>query len=367
MLGKDAQHPQKFMNIKKLLWKLYPVSFSTKVFFVENLRVMVHSGIPIADALKTLGDQTTNKRFKKIILEMKANIEGGQTLTNNLAKHPDIFSKTFVSMVSAGEVSGTLDANFEELAMQMRKEHTLRSRIKSALAYPVVIMVATVAIVAILMVYVLPRMMSIFEGFGAELPLPTRILIKTVNFINTHGVITLLLVIVFAAGFIGFYKTKLGQKIFHKLFLNFPAIGQLAQKINLARFSRTFSSLLRTDIPVVQSLEITADTLSNIYYKKAALETAEELKKGLGIAEVIGRYPKLFPPIVTQMISVGEKSGSVDTLLKELANFYEEDIDNATKSMSSIIEPLLLLFLGVVIGGIAIAVMMPMYTITQQI
>jgi len=355
------------MDIKKLFWQLYPIPFSEKVFFISNLRVMVRSGLSLSDAFKTLAEQTTNRRFKKILNEIKENIEAGQTLTECLARYPAVFSKTFVSMVSAGEVSGTLEANLEELSAQLKKEHELRSRLKAALSYPVVVVVATVGIIIILMVYVLPKLLDIFSSFDATLPLPTRILIASVNFTKNHGFVVLIAVITITAGICWFNRTLLGKKIFHKAYLTMPIIGKLVQKVNLARFSRTLSSLLKTDIPVVQSLEITAQTVSNVHYKKAITETAEEIKKGVGIAEVIGRYPKLFPPLVIQMVSVGEKSGTVDVLLRELANFYEEDIDNATKSISSIIEPLLILFLGVVIGGIAIAVIMPMYSLTQQI
>ena len=355
------------MNIKKQLWRLYPVSFKDKVFFAEHLRVMVRSGISLSDALKTLSAQTTNRRLKRILSQMKENIEAGETLSDNLSRYPDIFSKTFISMVSAGEVSGTLEANLEELANQMRKEHQLRSRIKSALAYPVIIILATIAILIFLITFVLPKMLDIFESFQAQLPLPTKILIAVVKFAQNNGMLILTITLITILSVILFSKTKAGKKIFHKIFLIMPVTGPLAKQINLARFSRTFSSLLKTDIPVVQSLEITANTLSNVHYKKTVLETAEEIKKGLNIAEVIGRYPNLFPPLVIQMISVGEKSGNVDVLLKELADFYEEEIDNSTKSISSIIEPLLILFLGVIIGGIAIAVLLPMYTLTQQI
>jgi type IV pilus assembly protein PilC len=355
------------MKLKEFLWKLYPVPFSQKVFFAEHLRVMVRSGIALADALKTLAEQTTNKRFKKILSEIKTSLEAGETLSQNLARYPSIFSKTFVSMVSAGEISGTLEINLEELANQMKKEHQLRSRIKSALSYPVIIVISTVGIMILMMVYVLPRLLGIFEEFKATLPLPTLILISVVDFIQKHGILTAIIALAVILGIALFCRTKIGKKIFHKMFLVAPIIGPVSQKINLARFSRTFSSLLKTDIPVVQSLEITADTLSNVHYKKAVLEAAEEIKRGLNIAEVIHKYPALFPPLVTQMISIGEKSGTVDVLLNELANFYEEEVDDTTKSLSSVIEPLLILFLGVVIGGIAIAVIMPMYTLTQQI
>lgn len=355
------------MKIKEILWKLYPVSFSDKVFFAEHLRVMVRSGISLADALKTLAAQTKNRRFKRILSQMKENIEAGETLTDNLARYPDIFSKTFISMVSAGEISGTLEANLEELANQMRKEHQLRSRVKSALAYPIIIIIATIGILILLITVVLPRLLDIFKEFKADLPLATKILITVVNFIQNHGFLLFTIITAIVLGTVAFSKAKIGKRIFHKMFLTMPIIGSVTKQVNLARFSRTFSSLLKTDIPVVQSLEITAHTLKNVYYKKTTLEAAEEIKKGLSIAEVIEKYPKLFPPLIIQMISIGEKSGTVDVLLEELANFYEEEIDNTTKALSSIIEPLLILFLGVIIGGIAIAVLLPMYTLTQQI
>ncbi len=354
------------MDIKKQLWKLYPVPFSQKVFFADHLRVMVRSGISLSEALRTLAEQTTNRRLKKVLTEIKIGLEAGETLSTHLSKYPDIFSKTFVSMVSAGEISGTLENNLEELATQMRKEHQLRSRVKSALSYPIIIVVATIGILTMLVVYVLPKLLDIFKEFKANLPLPTVILIGVVEFVQAHGLLILIVLLIIIFALIMFGRTKNGKNIFHGILLRLPIFGPVVLKINLARFSRTFSSLLKTDIPVVQGLEITAETLSNVHYKKAVLGAAEEIKKGLTIEEVLKKYTKLFPPLVLQMIAIGEKSGTIDVLLKELANFYEEEVDNVTKSLSSIIEPLLILFLGVVIGGIALAVILPMYSLTQQ-
>jgi type IV pilus assembly protein PilC len=354
-------------NLNNITSFIFRIPLTEKLFFIEHLKVLVKAGLSISDALKTLAEQTENKNFRQILSKIKSGIEKGDTLAKNLAKFPRAFPKIFVSMTEAGEISGTLEENLNQLAIQMKKEHNLRVRVRSALTYPIVVLVATAAIVTILLTYVVPRIVSIFEEMEADLPLPTKILITVDNFILEHYIATLIIIFVLIAGFIFIIRTPAGKSALHKIFLNLPILAPIVRKVNLARFSRTLSSLLKTDIPVVQSFETTADVLANVHYKKIVIDAAEKLKKGSLVSESLEGHKHLFPPVVTQMINTGEKSGNLDELLEELAVFYEEQVDETVKGLSSIIEPLLILFLGVVVGGIALAIIAPMYSLSEQI
>ncbi|MEA3272516.1 MAG: type II secretion system F family protein [Patescibacteria group bacterium] len=363
----QAKKPGLFSNINEKLALLTTIPLAEKLFFINHLRVLVHAGLSISDSMGTLAEQTENKRFSKILKEIKVGIEKGEKLSTNLAKHPRVFPRIFVSMIEAGEMSGTLEKNLEQLALQMKKEHNLRSKIKGALTYPVVILVATAGIVTAMIVYIIPRMISIFEEMEAELPLATKILITVNKFILEHSIIVVIGLVVIIILFIVAIRRPTGKHILHKFFLTTPILGPVARKVNLARFARTLSSLLKTDIPVVKSFETTADILGNVHYKKIVVEAAEKLKKGVLIAESLSKNKKLFPPLVIQMISIGEKSGNLDVLLEDLAVFYEEQVDDTVKSLSSIIEPLLILFLGLIVGGIAVAIISPIYSLSQQV
>lgn len=354
-------------RINEKLSLLTTIPHTEKLFFIEHLRVLVHAGLSLSSSIETLAQQTDNRRFRKILVEIKDGIEKGEKLSTNLAKHPGVFPEIFVSMVGAGEISGTLETNLEQLSLQMKKEHSLRSKIKSALTYPLVIIVAAIGIMITMVVYVIPRIISVFEKMEADLPIATRILIYTNKFIIENYIIVIITLFLVVFLFITAIRTKRGRGFLHLFFLRMPIIGTISRKVNLARFSRTLSSLLKTDIPVVQSFETTADILGNIHYKKIVIEAAEKLKKGVLIADSLQVNPKLFPPLVIQMISIGEKSGNLDVLLENLANFYEEQVDDTIKSLSSIIEPILILFLGLVVGGIAIAVISPIYSLSEQI
>jgi type IV pilus assembly protein PilC len=353
-------------SINEQLAKLSRVPLAEKIFFIENLRVMVKAGLSMSEALETLGMQTKNKKFAGVIHEIKDGVVSGNTLGSMLEKHPKIFSEFFINMVKAGEISGNLEKNLEELGLQMRKDHDLISKVKGAMIYPIVILVATIGISILMFVYVIPSVLSVFEEVKIELPLATRILIVISKAVTNYGIffgigfiLALILVVLFL-------KTKRGIKVAAFITLNMFVIGSIAKKVNLARFSRTFSSLLKTDIPVIDSIKITGTVLDNIYYREILLRVSEDVAKGISINNTLSQKPKLFPPIVTQMIMVGEKSGTLDTLLAELAGFYEGEVEDITKNLASIIEPILIVFLGGVVALIAFAVISPIYTLSQN-
>ncbi|MBU1180076.1 type II secretion system F family protein [Patescibacteria group bacterium] len=359
---------KKNLFFKKFLKKLEnfgTVPLSEKLFFAENLRVMIKAGLSMSEALETLSMQTKNKKFRNTLLAIKKGVMEGHSLASMLAKYPKIYPAYFVNMIRVGEKSGNLEQNLEQLSIQMKKDHDIRSKVRGAMIYPSVILAATVGIVILMFVYVIPNVLSIFEEMTLELPLATKILIVISKAVTNYGVFVAVGAVIFFGTLITLSRTKKGKRVVHWIILHLWIIGPIAKKINLARFARTLSSLLKTDIPVIESFKITSSVLGNVYYKNACWAVSLELAKGTAINSVLKRTPQLFPPLVTQMTSVGEKSGTLDELLSELAVFYETEVTEITKNMSSIIEPILIVFLGSVVGLIAFAVISPIYTLSE--
>jgi len=361
--------PSPLDSIDNWLSKHTSVPLTQKVFFTENLRVMIHAGLSMSEALNTLAMQAESKSFKRIIETVKDDVESGKSLSAGLSKFPKSFPDIYRSMIQVGEISGTLENVLGELTQQMKKDHKLRSKVKGAMTYPIVILIAMVGITIGLLVFVLPKLLGIFKEFGdtVQLPLATKILIGVSDFVQNNGILSAVIVIAVVAMFMGFIRMPFGKNLFHWFLLKGPIIGPISRKVNLARFSRTLSGLLRTDIPVVQSLEITSQVVGNIHYHNAILDTSERIKKGATIAESLQAHVNVFPPLVVQMTFVGERSGTVDDLLADIADFYEAQVDQVLDNMSSIIEPVLILTLAFMVGGIALAVITPMYSLTQAI
>lgn len=343
------------------------VSLKEKIFFVQNLRVMIKSGLSLATALKTLQLQTNNKKFKKIILDLKESTEKGAAFADSLQKHQSIFGDLFINMIRAGETSGRLDEVLKELYIQMKKDHDLKAKIKAAMTYPIVVVIAMIGIGSAMMIFVIPKLITIFEEMSAELPFFTRLLISFTNLIIHQGYLIGVGLMIFIIFIIVFLRTNFGKHLWHWLLLNLPVLGGISKKINLARFTRTISSLIKTDIPIAQTFIITSQILGNVYYKEALNSSSERVVKGESIAKTMESFPKLFPPVVREMTAVGEETGSVDEILEDLAVFYEEDIEEIMKTLPSIIEPILIVILGLAVGAMAVAIIMPMYSLTQQI
>ena len=363
----DGAPMKKKDPLERLLEKLQRVSLTDRAIFTHNLFIMTKSGIPLAQSLGVLSEQSRNKHFTSILLTMKAKIESGDSFSKSLELYPKVFSEVYVSMVAAGEASGKLETILEQLAKQLKKERTLIAKVRGAMTYPIIVVTAMIAIGVAMMIFVIPKITDIYVEAEAQLPLPTRILIGVSNFILNNGFLSLgiFIVLILTVRFVA--KTRKGHRALHALFLRIPVGGTIIKKVNLARFSRTLQSLLKTDIPIVQSFQIIEHTLSNVHYQDAMHEAAESLKKGITIVESLKKWPRLFPPMVTQMLSIGEESGRLDELADEIANFFEEDVDETMNSFSSIIEPVLLLILGSGVAAMAVAILLPMYSLTEQI
>lgn len=354
-------------SLKGILNSMSKIPVVQKIFFTQNLSIMVKTGFPLAHAMKTLANQTTNKRFKEIITNIQHDVESGISFSNALAKHPKVFSELFVNMIAAGEVSGKLDEILIYLTTQMKKDHALIAKVRSAMMYPSVVVVAMVAIGMIMMVTVIPQLTGIYAETDAELPLPTKLIIWVSDSLINYGIFALIGVVVAFFGFIRLKKTKKGKYYFHLILLKLPLISTIIKKINITRFTRTLSSLLKTDIPIVQTLQIIGKTLGNVHYQNTMNEAAEKVKKGISIVKTLEAQPKLFPPVVAQMVHIGEESGTLDTISEEIANFYEEDVDQTMQGLSTIIEPILMLVIGGAVALIALAVLMPMYGLVETI
>lgn len=363
----DVKGPSIIDKINDFLAKLSRVPLKDRLFFVQQLGVMLKAGISLSVGLKTLSKQTQNKYFLKILTEISNNVEKGGTFSESLKAYKQVFGEMFINMIEAGEMSGKLENVLNELYIQMKKDHALISKVKGALTYPAVVCAAMGGIGIFMMVFIIPKITSMFSEMNVELPLATRMLIKVSNALANHGIISLIIVVVFVYTLVKLLKTKRGKYVFDYIILNFPIISPIVKKINLARFSRNISSLLKTDIMIIKSFQITANVLGNVFYKKALEEMAQKIKKGGKISEVLAEYPKLFTPVVTQMVAIGEETGELDSILVELAEFYEEEVDQVMENLPAIIEPLLILLLGSATGGIAVAIIMPMYSLSSAV
>lgn len=345
------------------------IPFVQKMFFVEHLHTMIHAGLSVVESLDVLSKEIENKKLRRVIAEIKSDIEKGQPLNEALAKHPKAFPPIYVRMIAAGEVAGKLEESLKQVLNQMRKTHELMSSIRGAMIYPSVIIVAMGGIGVMMVTVVLPKLITLFDEFDAQLPLATRMLIAITKFASNPVYLTLIIVLTALAIFS--FSTSLRKfpdfkRFIHKMNLRLPIFGAIIKKINLARFSLTLSSLLKSTIPIIEAVQITADTCSNVIYRDALKQAAEKIKTGTPLSEILSRDAMLFPPMVTEMIMVGERAGEIQQLLDELAAFYGDEVDKTMKNFTAIIEPIIIIILGVAVAGMAIAVIMPMYTLVQN-
>lgn len=363
----EIEKKKSSLKISSFFERLQRIPATQKIFFVNNLEVMMRTGFSIGRALGVLAAQTNSKLLKRIILDLKIQVESGITLSKALEKHKKHFSELFVNMIAAGETSGKLDEVLKRLAVQMRKDHALIAKIKGALTYPVIIVVAMIGVGVVMMIYVIPQLSTVFSEAGAELPLITRLLMAASNFISKQGLWVLIGLIGAIFGIRRLLKTKRGKYVYDKLLLKLPIFAPIIKKVNLARFSRSLNSLLATDIPIVKTFEIIGKTLGNIHYQNAMKMAAEQLKTGATVQKCLEVYPALFTPIILQMIAVGEESGTLDTITEELASFYEEEVDQTMNNLSTIIEPIIMLILGAGVALMAAAIILPIYSLSEAI
>jgi len=339
------------------------------VVFTRQLSTMVSAGVPLTRSLATLQSQTENKRFNKIIGAISKDIEGGMTLADAFAKHPDVFNEIYVSMVRAGEAGGILDEILKRLAAQVEKDASIRKKIKSAMAYPTVILTITIIAFFGIMIFVIPKLGAILKDLGGEnatLPIYTQILLGISDFVQSNILIILAVVIGGSFLFRRYIKTPKGKYKFHSLLLRIPILKTVIIKIAIARFARTFASLMSAGVSVLDALQVTGSAIGNKVIELELVEAAKQVKNGKQLSVPLSNSPH-FPPIVPQMLAVGEETGQIDTILVKVADFYEEEVDATIDGISSLIEPLMIIVLGSIVGLIAASVMGPIASLSKNV
>ena len=330
------------------------------VVFTRQFSTMIDAGLPLVQGLTILAEQSENRTFKNILKEVTKDVEGGSTLAEAMRKHPKVFDTLFVNLVAAGEVGGILDTIMRRLADYIEKAEKLKKRIKGAMTYPLIIVAIALIVMAVILVFVIPVFEEMFASFGSALPAPTQVVVNISRFVkgSVHWLIIALVALVL--GFRQYRNSKGGRKTTDNLALKIPIFGELSRKVAIARFTRTLGTMIQSGVPILDSLEIVAKTSGNVILEKIIYEVRSSIAEGQTIAEPLSEA-EIFPGMVVQMISVGEATGALDTMLGKIADFYDDEVDAAVDNLTSMLEPLLMLFLGGALGGVAIAMYMPIF------
>jgi len=330
------------------------------VIFTRQFSTMIDAGLPLVQGLNILGEQTENKTFKIMLKRITKDVEGGSTLADALGKHPKVFDSLFVNLVAAGETGGILDTILQRLAAYIEKAEKLKSQIKGAMTYPIIVVAIAIIVIAVIMVFVIPVFQDMFASFGKALPVPTQVVVSMSEF--TKGNILYMIggLIVFVWVFRRYAKTTSGKKNIDSVLLKLPIFGELIKKVAVARFTRTLGTMVSSGVPILDALEITAKTAGNVIVEEVIHDARSSIAEGQTIAEPLSETD-IFPGMVTQMISVGESTGALDAMLEKIADFYDDEVDAAVSAMTSMLEPLLMLFLGGSIGGLVIAMYLPIF------
>lgn len=330
------------------------------VIFTRQFATMIDAGLPLVQCLEILGSQSDHPTLAKAINTVRADVESGSTYADALRKHPNVFDELYVNMVAAGETGGILDTILNRLSTHMEKSMKLKKQIKSAMVYPATILVVAVGVIVILMVWVIPIFAKMFTDFGGQLPGLTQMVIDISHFMQRNILYMAIGTWAFAFVFKKYYKTKKGHYNIDKLALKIPVVGDLIQKASIAKFTRTLGTLISSGVPILEGLEIVAKTSGNKVVEKAIMNARTSISEGKTIADPLSKEP-VFPPMVVQMIAVGETTGAIDNMLSKIADFYDDEVDSAVTTLTSMLEPLMMVFLGITIGTIVIAMYLPVF------
>lgn len=353
----QISHSNRFLN---------RVSEKDKIIFTQQLAIMSQAGLPISQALRALVEETANKHFTAIIKTIAVDVEGGTALSIAFAKHPNTFSRVYTSILKAGEKSGKVDEVLSKLAAQLEKDYDIKSKVKGALAYPAFVTVAMLVIVSLIMIFIIPQIQSIFSENNAKLPVLTTIVIAISNILRHQWYIIIAIMLAIFFGLRQYNRTAGGKMTIDKLKLNVPIFGTLNRKVSIARFARIFSTLLSSGIPMLEIFETCQDVMGNEVFRVEIGRAAKDIESGVEISAALKKQPHI-PRMVTQLTAVGEKSGNIDVIYNNLANFMEKEVDNVTRNMTALLEPALMLVMGAVIGTIVIAILLPIYTLTTNV
>ena len=370
-----SQLKRRSFNVKKL--KLKPndifanvgfmkpkVKKKDIVIFTRQFSTMIDAGLPLVQGLTILAEQSENPTFKGVLKAINKDVEGGSTLAEAMKKHPAVFDDLFVNLVAAGEVGGILDTILRRLAEYIEKNERLKAQIKGAMTYPIVVMAIAIIVIAVILIFVIPVFEDMFKSFGSALPLPTQIVVEMSRFMKSNFIW-----IILALGAVGFlfkkYRaSKGGRRTTDNLSLKLPIFGDMLKKVAVARFTRTLGTMIQSGVPILDALEIVARTSGNVILEEILFEVRGSIAEGQTIAEPLSEND-IFPGMVIQMISVGEATGALDTMLEKIADFYDEEVDAAVEALTSMLEPLLMLFLGGAIGGLVIAMYLPIFSMAS--
>jgi type IV pilus assembly protein PilC len=353
-------------SLDNLLPFLGGVSAHNKIIFAKNLAKMIDAGLPVTRALSILERQSKGT-FKKVLIGLNESINKGNTFSESMKAYPNVFSTLFISMVRAGEESGNLSTALGNVGMQMEKSYLLTKKVRGALMYPAVIFSLMAVIGVLMMVYMVPTLTNTFVGLGIKLPLSTRIIIFISDFLKNYFIFVILGTVLGILAFITALRTSVGQRILDFVLLHFPLISGIVKQINSARTARTLSSLLSSGVDIVVAIGITKDVIQNSYYKVVLDDIQKTIQKGEPISAIFTKNDKLYPLFVGEMVSVGEETGKIGEMLMSVATFYEDEVDQKTKDMSSIIEPLLMIFIGIAVGFFAISMLGPTYSLADAL
>jgi len=365
ILARQRINPVKIKKKPKDLFEnvsfLQPkVEQSDIIIFCRQFSTMIDAGLPIIQCLDILQAQQENATFKKMLKDIKGSVESGQTLAESLKKYPDQFDTLFVNMVAAGEAGGILDVILRRLSAYMEKAAKLKAQVKGAMTYPIVTMVIAVGVVAVILVFVIPVFEEMFESFGKALPVPTQVVVNLSRFVKSQIHLIIGGIVIFVFAFKRLRKTERGRVVIDDTLLKLPVIGMLIRKVAVAKFTRTMGTMLSSGVAILEALDIVAKTAGNKTIERAIYKVRSGIAEGQTIADPLSQTG-VFPPMVCQMIAVGESTGAIDTMLEKIADFYEEEVDQAVENMTALIEPFMLVFLGIVIGGLVVSMYLPVF------
>jgi type IV pilus assembly protein PilC len=349
-----------------LLGRLQRIPAKDKVLFSRQLSTLINAGLPLVQSLRSVGDQTSNKKLKVVINQIIADVEGGSALSASIAKHPDVFNQVYISLIAAGEASGTLDKALERLAIQQEKDADLVSKVRGAMIYPIIVLLVMLGVVGFMIVKVLPQVKILYQGLpGANLPVLTKVLLDISDFIIHKWWIVIIIIVVLSVFSTRWARTISGKSFFDKMKMRMPPFGPLFMKMYMARFARTGTTLVASGVPLLQVLQITSDAVNNVHIQASIHKAAEKVKGGKSLSDALTNEPN-FLPLVANMIHIGEESGSLEKMLAKTADYYEREVDDSIKAISTIIEPVLMVILGIVAFIIVAAVLLPIYGLAGQ-
>jgi len=342
------------------------VTTSEIVLLTRQFATMIDAGLPLVQCLAILGNQQANPTFKKILTEIRQDVEGGNTFADALKKHPSVFDDLFVNMVAAGEIGGVLDVILNRLAQYMEKADALKRKVKSAMMYPTVVLIVAVSVIAIMMIFVIPTFQDMFSQFGAALPAPTQFIVDASSFFRHYTLHLIGVIILLIIAFKWIKSKEKGKYFLDNIALKLPIFGSLLKKVAVAKFTRTLGTMTSSGVPIMDGLNITSRTSGNKIVEEAILAVRKSISEGKSIADPLGKAG-IFPDMVVQMVSVGEATGALDQMLTKIADFYDEEVDTAVTGLTSMLEPLLIVFLGGIIGGVVVSMYLPIFQMAGHI